>query len=251
MKNDRRKKVQLIACDKDSSAGYSKTVRFHGKDDFFAAYQEFETEVRFSRWYLDVDGDDDVAAEIERWLEDTDQKEGNMDNQTYTLCQHCDHFVDENDGSASGYLHLEDGEQEFDHDAEPGETKTKQEWKKARPDLYQQHSDGKIGPNSFYHSRRGKVDPVPELLYLSFEQEAVVATGPDAPEGANPNKLDTGYVTVADGNLYDGPGAKAPPGNVLAFIGPIHDKHADEARRQVAALLTRLGHKVLKSGVDY
>jgi hypothetical protein len=94
------------------------------------------------------------------------------------LCKHCDHFVEENtnpeeiiettdttikvrydDGSTdifARYVHLEDGEQEFDHDAEPGETRD--DWEKVRPDLFVEHADGKIGPNSIFHSQRGKID---------------------------------------------------------------------------------------------
>lgn len=91
-----------------------------------------------------------------------------MDNIPYTLCKHCDHFVDPNDcledfpadeqAHIAKFIHLEDGEQEFDHDAEPGETKLGHEWQRDRPDLFQEHPDGAIGPNSFFHSRRGKDD---------------------------------------------------------------------------------------------
>ena len=84
---------------------------------------------------------------------------------TYTLCKHCDHFVDPNeplDTAPPGtdqFIHLEDGEQEFDHRAEPSDqTHTLDEWKRLRPDLFQEHPDGKIGPNSKHHSRRGKDD---------------------------------------------------------------------------------------------
>ncbi len=103
-----------------------------------------------------------------------------------SLCKHCDHFVDLNDGAdedlaagyangiydplnpplpgtntagwVSKYIHLEDGEQEFDHDAEPGETRPDGEWNAHRPDLFLRHEDDKIGPNSIFHSRRGKID---------------------------------------------------------------------------------------------
>ncbi len=97
-----------------------------------------------------------------------------MDNIPYTLCQHCDHFVDPNDcledyppaeqANMAKFVHLEDGEQEFDHDAAPGETKTGAEWKQCRPDLFKEHPDKAIGPNSFFHSRRGKLDG---LWYVS------------------------------------------------------------------------------------
>lgn len=105
---------------------------------------------------------------------------------TYALCKHCDHFVDVNYGAdedvAAGrypgvfdpcnpppagtdtsdwiakYIHLEDGNQEFDHNAEPGEVRTGDEWEKLRPDLFKEHPDGCVGPNSRHHSRRGKID---------------------------------------------------------------------------------------------
>lgn len=75
----------------------------------------------------------------------------------YTLCRHCDHFVDP--CVVVGLVHLEDGEQEFDHVAElSDETRLKSEWIQLRPDLFQKYEDGKSGPNSQYHSRRGKVN---------------------------------------------------------------------------------------------
>lgn len=71
---------------------------------------------------------------------------------TYQLCKHCDHFADE-------MGHMEDGEQEFDHNPEPdGPALPLAEWKVNRPDLFVMHPDGKIGPNSIHHSRRGKID---------------------------------------------------------------------------------------------
>lgn len=106
--------------------------------------------------------------------------EENMDNVSYSLCKHCEHFVDENYGAeedfpgkvfdplnpppagtdstdwVAKYVHLEDGEQEFDHNAEPGETHTGDEWATLRPDLFHEYPDGKIGPNSIQHSQRGK-----------------------------------------------------------------------------------------------
>jgi len=77
---------------------------------------------------------------------------------TETLCKHCDHFIEPNfdyapDNGLCEYIHMEDGEQEFDHDAEPGETRTTAQWGELRPDLTQMHPDGKIGPNSRFHSR--------------------------------------------------------------------------------------------------
>lgn len=59
---------------------------------------------------------------------------------------------------AGALVHLEDGEQEFDHDAECSDkTHLKSEWILLRPDLFKKYEDGKSGPNSMYHSRRGKV----------------------------------------------------------------------------------------------
>ena len=81
----------------------------------------------------------------------------------YRLCKHCDHFVDRNHAKGdnpeiAAFLHLEDGEQEFDHNGETsGEVHTLTEWKRLRPDLFRKYPDGKIGPNSKHHSRRGKL----------------------------------------------------------------------------------------------
>ena len=84
------------------------------------------------------------------------------ENVEYTLCKYCDHFVEANeppDGDADGFLHLEDGRQEFDHAAEPSaQVHTLARWRKLRPDLFQEHKDGGIGPNSRFHARRGKLD---------------------------------------------------------------------------------------------
>lgn len=88
-------------------------------------------------------------------------------------------------------------------------------------------------------------------LYMSFEQESMVAGGPDAPVGAKEGQLFTGYITIADGDLYDGPGAKSSPGNVLAYVGPIGELNASEAKRQMAGLLRKLGHTVKVCGEDY
>ena len=110
------------------------------------------------------------------------------DHLTRTLCKHCDHFVDENDIDAGGqviqtypvsvvvkmpdgnthqqsrYVHLEDGEQDFDHDPEPSDqVMTQAEWRVARPDLFKQHPDGKVGPNSIHHSQRGKYTESDEM----------------------------------------------------------------------------------------
>jgi len=63
-------KINLHACDKDSSAGYSKTILFENKEDFLEQYNEFKEEVPFSRWYLDLDTDEDGTEElVDSWLE--------------------------------------------------------------------------------------------------------------------------------------------------------------------------------------
>lgn len=82
------------------------------------------------------------------------------------ICKHCDHFVEENTSTGTGlapFLHLDDGEQEYDHDAEPfGPDRTLLTWQLRRPDLFHKFADGKIGPNStLYIPRRGKVDECP------------------------------------------------------------------------------------------
>lgn len=78
-----------------------------------------------------------------------------------TMCALCDHFVEENDAWGPGlarYVHCDDGEQVFDHDAEPGESRTSVDWTLDRPELFEKFQDGKIGPNSdFFPNRRGKV----------------------------------------------------------------------------------------------
>ena len=89
-----------------------------------------------------------------------------MNKTKYRLCKHCDHFVDENTGieprnihKVTKYIHLEDGEQEFDHDAEPQEKDGERlsYWRANRPELFLAHPDGKIGPNSIHHNnQRGK-----------------------------------------------------------------------------------------------
>lgn len=78
----------------------------------------------------------------------------------YVQCKHCDHFIEENEANGvpglAPYIHNDDGEQEYDHDAEPGERKTMTQWQKDRPDLFKEHPDGAIGPNSAFYSQRGK-----------------------------------------------------------------------------------------------
>lgn len=82
----------------------------------------------------------------------------------YTMCKHCDHFVDSDttigdSDDETVWDHLEDGEQEFDHNAEPSMKEfTLAAWRERRPDLFTTYDDGKTGPNSVHHSRRGKKD---------------------------------------------------------------------------------------------
>ncbi len=78
---------------------------------------------------------------------------------TYEQCALCDHFI-EPDAEDCLFRHLDDGEQTYDHDAEPsGEAHTFSQWMDQRPDLFVLHSDGRIGPNSNLHgNRRGKID---------------------------------------------------------------------------------------------
>lgn len=77
----------------------------------------------------------------------------NFAQTNYTLCKHCNHFVD----CVLG--HLEDGEQEFDHEPEASnQTHTGSRWQELRPDLFGIYPDGKIGPNSvFFPSQKGKL----------------------------------------------------------------------------------------------
>ena len=115
-------------------------------------------------WNNDADHDTDgifrASSEgelsIGSFVGDELEDSGPFDDVEYMLCEHCDHFVD---CEGDGFIHLEDGEQEFDHNPEPsGKCYTGAEWKKLRPDLFVEHLDGAIGPNSLYHSRRGKID---------------------------------------------------------------------------------------------
>lgn len=85
-----------------------------------------------------------------------------MADERYEMCAHCDHFVApnvaaEDDPTLALYVHLEDGDQEFDHDAEPsGEIRTLDEWRTGRPDLFVKFRDGRIGPNSRHYPQRAR-----------------------------------------------------------------------------------------------
>ena len=76
----------------------------------------------------------------------------------YELCAKCSHFVELDTVDwppRPGYVHLDDGEAEYDHDATPsGHRKVLDSWKHDRPDLFETYADGKIGPNSAFGPRQ-------------------------------------------------------------------------------------------------
>ena len=83
-----------------------------------------------------------------------------LDDLDRTLCTKCDHFIEPNYSHqvepTAGYaefMHLDDSDIEYDHDAAPGEVHTLREWSRLRPDLFEMHADGHIGPNSPTHPR--------------------------------------------------------------------------------------------------
>ena len=80
-----------------------------------------------------------------------------------TICMHCDHFVEifiesinyfveSQTDTIAKHIHCCDGEQGFDHDAEPGETRTIAEWVSVRPALFTEYLDGKVGPNTCWEA---------------------------------------------------------------------------------------------------
>lgn len=75
-----------------------------------------------------------------------------MQDLPYTMCAHCAHFVEDNetdgDPDIAPYIHLDDGDPEYDHNAEPGDTKTLREWRDDNPELFVTYADDKTGPNS-------------------------------------------------------------------------------------------------------
>jgi hypothetical protein len=99
-------------------------------------------------------------------------------------------------------------------------------------------------------------------LWISAEQESnlldawgLVDEYPDSPyrlvrsvPAIQQGRLEYNYVTVSDGDLYDGPGAKSEPGTVLALIGPIHDRDTISSLEQTVTLLRSLGHVVHQTG---
>jgi hypothetical protein len=105
----------------------------------------------------------DVYLEIGGLPEEEPEASNIPEDTIYTICELCDHFVDVNDDDSiaqgcAKYIHLDDGEQEYDHDASPRYSQSIKGWRKQRPDLFKKYPDGKIGPNSVHHFRKGKVD---------------------------------------------------------------------------------------------
>lgn len=150
----------------------SKHDSFDGVRDAAIAYRKEHGTEAGGLYYLTFDDNDEPSMDAFTML-DMDP----ASRAPRAMCKHCDHFVEENyfgndkvvivdattvevegysNGKLARYIHLEDGEQEFDHNAEPGEVRTGLEWERFRPDLFTKYPDGKIGPNSPFHSRRGK-----------------------------------------------------------------------------------------------
>lgn len=88
----------------------------------------------------------------------------------YQLCRDCDHFVEPNDAEGDGlaaYVHLCDAEADNPasdpdghHEAVPsGLTGTLAFWRSSRPDLFVDHGDGHIGPNSEQHVMQPRRHP--------------------------------------------------------------------------------------------
>lgn len=75
----------------------------------------------------------------------------------YEICAKCDHFIEYDQMLITGtahFLHLDDGEKEYDHDATPsGDSRMLLDWRLQRPDLFETYADGAIGPNSVFHPR--------------------------------------------------------------------------------------------------
>ena len=75
-----------------------------------------------------------------------------MDDFLYEMCgdEFCYHFIEDNpDDGFAAYIHLDDGDKEYDHDAIPsGQIHKLSWWRMAWPQLFLTFPDGKIGPNS-------------------------------------------------------------------------------------------------------
>jgi hypothetical protein len=77
------------------------------------------------------------------------------------LCKHCDFFVEVNpflDLNPKGYavwVHATDGNMDETvadtHNAEPDTEYVSLDWSEDRADLFIEHADGHIGPNSEFH----------------------------------------------------------------------------------------------------
>jgi len=83
---------------------------------------------------------------------------------SYEKCRLCWHFIERNDTDpedfagtgivVAEYVHLDNGEIEHDHDAEPsGDRQTLAAWKQQHPELFRSYPDGQTGPNSVYFGK--------------------------------------------------------------------------------------------------
>lgn len=82
----------------------------------------------------------------------------------YTICKYCDHFIEENidytpESGFCQYIHLDDGDIEYNHNATPDETLPSGDWGILRPDLFTLNIDNRVGPNSYHHRRPPRVCP--------------------------------------------------------------------------------------------
>ncbi|MBM4398409.1 MAG: hypothetical protein FJ087_22305 [Deltaproteobacteria bacterium] len=79
----------------------------------------------------------------------------------YEICADCDAFIEPNedarrDRHLAACVHVDDGDPEYDHDATPsGDIRSLGTWRIERPDLFGEHGDGRVGPNSQYHVHLG------------------------------------------------------------------------------------------------
>ena len=79
-----------------------------------------------------------------------------------TMCYFCNHFIEENDGAEKGqakYVHLDDGDKDHDHDAQPGMSNPVSWWKRELSHLFKEYPDGKVGPNSVHFDAFNPLDP--------------------------------------------------------------------------------------------
>ena len=87
-----------------------------------------------------------------------------MDDLSYEKCAHCWHFIEENAayGDYPGlaeHVHLDNGEKEHDHDAEPsGDIQTLRQWRAQHPELFITYADDAIGPNSAYFTLASELE---------------------------------------------------------------------------------------------